>query len=141
MLQKNYEDYEFYRPIYFGLNMSLVYSFFLKIMFNVFAASHKREKIPIDKWTQAEIFCAVVSLLMMYLLMNTSVENLMNHDYKNYLDYLICALSLIQFSRFFLYYLVINSVSRMLLTLIGMLVSCIPFIVLFVTFWFIATQT
>lgn len=65
---------------------------------------------------------------------------IMDPFYKDYIDYAVCAISLIQFGRFFLYYLVINSVSRMLLTLVGMLVGCIPFIALMLTFWFVATQ-
>ena len=64
----------------------------------------------------------------------------MDPGYKDYLDYAICALSLIQFARFFYYYLVINSVSRMLLTLVGMFIACIPFIGLLVCIWFISTQ-
>ena len=87
-----------------------------------------------------EIFSACCTFGMQYLFETTSIDNLMEPDYKDYLDAAVCALSLIQFARFFYYYLVINSVSRMLLTLVGMLLGCIPFIGLLVTFWFISTQ-
>lgn len=87
-----------------------------------------------------EIFSACLALGIQYLMEITSIENLMEVDYKDYLDYAVCALSLIQFARFFYYYLVIASVSRMLLTLVGMIVDCIPFIGLLGCIWLIMTQ-
>jgi len=86
-----------------------------------------------------EIFCCCLTIAIQYLITYTSIESLMDIDYKNLLDYAVCALSLIQFARFFYYYLVINSVSRMLLTLVGMIVDCIPFIGLLIVMYFIIT--
>lgn len=95
LLQQNMDSYNSYRPILVGLNLTLVFSFFMKQMFNVFASLKKTKKIPLDKWSQMEIFSACLALGIQYLLEITSIENLMEVDYKDYLDYAVCALSLI----------------------------------------------
>jgi hypothetical protein len=58
----------------------------------------------------------------------------MNEEYKDYIDYAMSGLVMVQFMRFFLFYLIINSVSKMLLTLIYMVLDTIAFTMLNATY-------
>jgi len=106
----------------------------MKILFN-FCNSKGRGvkggiKVPIDKWTGIDLICAAASTAMMVMIKGATADVLMAERWKDYLDFLFVGTLTIQWARFFLFFLCVPAVSKMLLTLINMMLDTVSFLCL-----------
>ena len=63
-----------------------------------------------------------------------------NRGTKDYIDYLVAFVLILAFGRFFLLFLVVPSISKMLLTIITMLIDVMPFAFIMVCYILFSTQ-
>lgn len=97
----------------------------------------KREQVPIDKWQKMDVFFAGTSLALVLVLASLPIEMFENSTTKHWISYGVVGVSLIQYCRLLLYFLVVNSISKMLLTLVYMILDTIAFILLLCLWLFI----
>jgi len=97
----------------------------------------KREQVPIDKWQKMDVFFAGTSLALVLVLASLPIEMFENSTTKHWISYAVFCLKKIKYCRLLLYFLVVNSISKMLLTLVYMILDTIAFILLLCLWLFI----
>lgn len=109
-----------------------------KIQFNFFAALKKGGiQVPIDKWQIMDIIFASTSLTQVLLIASFPDSLYKDPVTKHNISYIVAIVSVFQYIRVFAYFLVISSVSKMLLTLYMMILDTLAFILLLVIWTFI----
>ena len=107
---------------------------FCKVLFRIIFNIKKDKEvnlIPFDGYILMDIFFAVVNLLC-YLLIDFFGPGLvLDETYSRYLMLLACFGALSATSRFFFLFLVIGDISKMLLTLMAMIIDSFAFLILF----------
>lgn len=86
--------------------------------------------MPLDKWQILDVVFAGTSLGLVLVLSSLPIEFFEDTSLKHWISYGVVSVSMIQYFRVFLYFLVISSVSKMLLTLYMMILDTIAFILL-----------
>ena len=114
----------------FILSVSLLGQLFLKQVFNVCS----KKKIVIDKWTILDTINAVLNIVGFEIITNSSPEQLANDNYKNNLDYVMIFVLIVSWLRFFIYFLLVREISKMILTLYEMLSDTLSFIFIVVCY-------
>ena len=119
---------------------AIVFSFVQKVVFNIFASVQKKPIIPIDKWQTLDLINAASSFAFNVLITLTPTSQL---DYatspatKYYINYFCVFVGVIQFLRCFMLFLMISKLSKMLLTLQGVVSHSFSFLFLLAIFLFI----
>ncbi|CAI2359649.1 unnamed protein product [Moneuplotes crassus] len=106
--------------------LALIFQFFLKLLYNICA----KIKIPIDKWTIMDSICGIFNLLAIYVVAFTPNKKFLEREYKDYLDYFMLFVMIVSWARFFLYFLLEKSISKLLLTLVEMVGDTLSFLLL-----------
>lgn len=132
-------DFDFYCSIVIAVDATLFYGFLLKMCFNLFASIKKTEKVPLDIWMKIEVFSSILSVSLMLYMQLVTVEKLMTEEFKQYLNVAVVVVAMVMMARFYCFVLVINSLSKLLLTLIDMIIDALPFIILIIIYQIIAS--
>jgi len=137
--QEAMEAYEV-EQIRLGLNdytYSIFYSvifctaLLLQIVFKlIFNLCTRGKKTNIDKWTILDTLCGITNLGAVLMLTRIQAEDLIKPEVKDIADYYMIFVLAITWLRFFFYFLVVRHVSKLLLTLIAMLLDTLGFIML-----------
>lgn len=95
-----------------------------KQIFNVFA----EVKMPYDKWTIMDILAAGMNLVSFNLIGNISYTQVLDVDAKKTLDYYVIIVILLSWGRFFMYFLVVRPVSKLMMIIIRVCVNITTYI-------------
>ncbi len=115
------------------LSCSLLFSFFLKQFFNLWS----QKKIVLDKWTLIDTINGVINIVSYTVITNTSPSDFTSIDVKNNLDYIMIFVLIICWIRFFIYFLIIRDISKLLLTIYEMLADTLSFIFIVICYFII----
>jgi len=91
--------------------------------------------VPYDKWAILDLTSGVMLIMVVPLIVRLPVETLLNTKKKRYYDYLVVATQTLTYMRFFFFFLMQESISKTLLTLMGMIGDTLTFI--FLTGWYL----
>lgn len=98
----------------------------------------KTMKLPIDKWQLLDVVFAGSSMGLILFLTSLPLSWFTDTSIKHNLSYAVVVVSIFQYFRVFLYFLVVSSVSKMLLTLYMMILDTLAFILLLATWIFVS---
>lgn len=118
---------------------SLCYSIALKVLFNACSKPGKDYKVPYDKWTKLDLISAVATLVGFPLILQTSPADMMKEEVKDFLDYITLTLILLQWTRFYMFFLMISELSKMMLTFIAMVADTIAFMFIVIAYLIIVS--
>ncbi len=104
----------------------MVFQLLLKILHNLFA----KPTIPYDKWTIVDSMAAILIIAAAQAISLMSDSDLIDQSKKDYLDYFMCIVLVVSWLRFFIYFLVVRSISRLMLTLYAMVGDTLSFLFL-----------
>ena len=133
--------------VQYGISILLFLNLGLRMIFNVFKSSEANEatnKIPnnltIDKFLAIDLASASYSAFVFWFISIQTPETMMDPNMKNIINYMVAAVIALALGRFFILQLVVPSVSKMLLTLVSMLVDVKGFAILMLLYCLIMTQ-
>jgi hypothetical protein len=109
-----------YKSINFAgilLSLSYIISLVCRLIFNIFA----KVKLPIDLWMIFDITTGVINIGAFIIIGNASVDSIMNQSKKRFLDYYIIVILIFSWIRFFSYFLVIEGIGKITITLLRMI--------------------
>jgi hypothetical protein len=86
-----------------------------------------KKKISFDKWTIMDSLSAVLFIAAVELVSKISPELLLNSTNKALVDYFMIIVLAISWLRFFTYFLVVRTISKLLLTLVAMIIDTLSF--------------
>lgn len=118
-----YNKVNYYGTIFSG---TLVLHLLTKLIFNFFVDI----KIPLDKWTIIDLLCSFFNIICFNVIGKTKPETIIDPDKKMTLDYYVIAVVIVSWLRFFGYFLVIQSISKLLSTLIKMVFDAVSFVLI-----------
>ena len=122
-----YKRVNFYGTIF---SATLVLHLITKFMFNLFV----EVKIPLDKWSMIDLVCSLFNIICFNIIGKTKPESIIDPAKKETLDYYVIAVVIVSWLRFFGYFLVIRSISKLLSTLIKMLFDAISFVLIMTSY-------
>ena len=117
----------FYGTIF---SATLVLHLITKILFNFFV----EVKIPLDKWSVIDLFCSFFNIICFNVIGKTKAETIIEPVKKATLDYYVIAVVIVSWLRFFGYFLVVRSISKLLSTLIKMLFDAVSFVLIMTSY-------
>ena len=113
------------------------------MIFNVFVDVDEDGKlispITIDKYLNIDIIFAVYSMVVFQYITILDPQIFISDSKKNNIDYMVALLLVLALIRFFILFLAVESVSKMLLTLIYMMIDVGTF--LFIMICYLAFST
>ena len=117
IIETNLKDYK--RINFFGILLSFSYflSLFCRILFNTFS----KQKLPLDMWMFFDTLAGVVNIGAFTLIGAASPEDMYNQSTKRYYDYYIIIVLIISWIRFFSYFLVVDVIGKITITLLKMI--------------------
>ncbi|CDW75745.1 UNKNOWN [Stylonychia lemnae] len=104
-------------------SFALLFQLFLKFIFNHYSKS----KLPFDKWVILDSLSAVLNIIAVQVIERVRLDQLLDGNFKDVMDYFMIFVLAFSWIRFFMYFLVVRSISKLLLTLIEMVEDTISF--------------
>lgn len=117
----------------------LMLSFILRQIFNFFQ-DPEENLLAVDKYLTLDFTFSTVNYLVFQYIVVLPVSYILDNEKKDTLDIMVVTVLMLNWSRFFVLFLVIPSVSKMLLTLISMLVDVGPFTLIMICYMIFASQ-
>lgn len=118
----------------------MILSFILQQVFNL-CRDKKVNMLVINKQIYMNVvFACTSSAVYWYITTMLDYKSMMDENQKNYIDYLVAFVLTLAWSRFFFLFLVVPSISKMILTLFTMLIDVGPFALLMLLYIILATQ-
>jgi hypothetical protein len=102
-----------------------------KIMFNMLA----KVKIPFDIWTMIDLVSALLNCVCFEIIGGATPSKILVITEKQKLDNYVIVVLILSWIRFFSYFLVIRTISKLLLTLFRMITDALSFV--FIVFCYI----
>ena len=107
---------------------AMLYSVSLKILFNTCEkGAGKNLRVPIDRWSKFDIVTALITLLGFLYIIQSPPVDFVTKEKKDMLDYLMLVMIMCNWGRFYLFFLMISELSKMLLTFIAMVIDTMAF--------------
>ena len=106
-----------------------------KLIFNLIADV----KIPLDLWTIMDIMSSFMNVIAFEIIGKATPEMIINYDTKSSLDYYVIAILVISWFRFFAYFLIVEKISVLIMTLVRMLIVGLSFLFIFICYLLVAT--
>lgn len=95
----------------------------MKVVFN----NYSLKKIPFDKWTLIDGTSAILNIVAVQVEGRTTADYLLGGKIKDFMDYFMIIALAFAWVRFFMYFLVVRSMSKLLLTLYEMAEDTLSF--------------
>ena len=130
LMAKHLQLWAEWYPMILIFNGSLCYSVASKVLFNMFAKPDLNFRVPYDMWTKFDLVSAVATLIGFPYILSTSPEEMITKEVKDQLDYVVLVLILLQWGRFYMFFLIVAELSKMILTFISMVIDTMPFMFL-----------
>mmetsp|Transcript_37727 Transcript_37727/g.57764 ORF Transcript_37727/g.57764 Transcript_37727/m.57764 type:complete len:239 (+) Transcript_37727:1927-2643(+) len=110
----------------YGILISVAMMFYVltKLIFNIFATI----KLPVDKWSLIDIFCAFTNISCFIFLNNIDREAVMDTAKKQIYNFLMILTIIATWMRVIGIFFVVKAVSKLLMTIIKMLGSATTFL-------------
>lgn len=125
-IARSIREYVNWNFLAFFFSAALLFQLLLKIMFSMCS----RHKIGMDKWTVMDTLTAILNIAAVVLISLINPEVFKTPKLKDLVDYFMILVLCISWLRFFSYFLVVRSISKLLLTLIAMIGDTISFLFL-----------
>jgi hypothetical protein len=84
--------------------------------------------MALDKWTIIDMCCSFLNIICFNIIGKTKPDQILDVLQKQKLDYYVIAVVVISWGRFFAYFLMIRKISKLIMTLVRMLIDTIAFI-------------
>jgi len=111
-------------------SFAIIAQLLLKIMFNLYSKS----KISLtDSWTLFDSLSAFLNIIAVYLISNVPAETYLPGEVsfdKMVIDYFMVLVLVVTWLRFFVYFLVVRKISKLILTLVAMVWDTVSFLFL-----------
>ncbi len=123
------ENLEVYKKFnYAGTILSISYflNFISRLIYNGFS----KKRIRMDIWLLFDLLAGTVNILAFNIVGQSSPENILNLQTKRFYDYYMIMVLIISWLRFFSYFLVMNKISKITLTLFMMLRETVNFMLI-----------
>lgn len=120
---RDYNKVNYYGTIF---SATLVLHLFSKLLFNLCVDV----KMPLDKWSAIDLLCSFFNIICFNMIGKTSPEVIIDLKRKQSLDYYVICVVIVSWLRFFGYFLVVRSVSKLINTLIRMISDAVSFILI-----------
>jgi branched-subunit amino acid transport protein AzlD len=118
----------------------LILSLVTRKIFN-FKIPPEVNQITVDNFLFIDVLFAISSAgVFTYITRVIDYKVMMNEKQKDFIDYLVALVFGLSWIRFFQYFLIIPSISKMILTLISMLIDVNPFLSLMIIYLMFSTQ-
>ena len=118
----------------------LILSLVTRKIFN-FKIPPEVNQITVDNFLFIDVLFAISSAgVFTYITSVIDYKVMMNEKQKDFIDYLVALVFGLSWIRFFQYFLIIPSISKMILTLISMLIDVNPFLSLMIIYLMFSTQ-
>ena len=108
---------------------------FAKALFNILA----EVKMPFDLWTMMDLVSAFMNIVAFNVIGKATPEMIINYQTKSGLDYYVIAILVFSWLRFFAYFLIVEGISVMIMTLLRMLIDAMAFVFIFICYLLIVT--
>ena len=95
--------------------------------------------IPIDIWMLFDIISGAVNIAAFNLIGSSTPDDILNKSHKYFLDYYMIVVLLISWLRFFSYFLVINTIAKLTITLFRMVWETLNFIFIVICYLMLMT--
>lgn len=105
---------------------ALIFQHVLKIVFNICSPY----RIGADKWTIMDTASALLNIIAVVLIQEINPATFLFPKRKDLVDYFMLLVLCVSWLRFFSYFLVVRSISKLLLTLIEMIGDTLSFLFL-----------
>lgn len=102
---------------------ALLFQLLLKMLYNMCS----KTKISIDKWTLMDSLSAFLNVIAVIIIQRVSPEKYLEPKMKDLIDYFMIIVLCVSWFRFFVYFLVIRDISKLVLTLLAMIWDTINF--------------
>jgi hypothetical protein len=96
--------------------------------------------VQLDKWCLMDALNAALNIIAFEVIVNISSGILEDEQTKYMLDYLMIAVLIISWLRFFIYFLIVREISKMLLTIYEMLADTLSFVFIVVCYLLIVAS-
>lgn len=103
-------------------------------MFNAFSFYN----LPFDTWTLVDLANAITNMLVFTVLNSLEASVYLDNTYKDMIDYGFLAILVASWMRFISFFLVVESVSILILTLIKMFADAKTFIIITLLYFLVA---
>lgn len=132
--------FKLWASIQYSLSGVLILSFVLRQIFNI-CRDKKINSLAINKWLIMDVLYAICSFVLFYFLANhVDHEWLMDEGHKDYIDNFVALVMTLAWIRFFSMFLIVKEISKMMLTLVNMLMDVVPFLFIMACYIFFAIQ-
>jgi hypothetical protein len=126
-VQENLETYKEINA--YGTAFSIPYfiSLICRLIFNL----QSRKKLPYDIWLIADVLAGITNITAFNVIGKADPEDFLSEDTKWVLDYFMIGVLIISWLRFFSYFLVITSISRITMSMLEIINQTIAFMMIF----------
>ena len=93
-----------------------------------------------DKWTIMDSISSTLYIVATFVISNLNPEEIIDPTKKKIIDYYIIVVLILVWLRFFAYFLVVRTISKLLLTLIEMLGDAVAFMFIMCCFMLIMSS-
>lgn len=123
IVNERISDYKRYNYLGTLFSACIFLHIITKIIFNIFA----KIPMPIDKWSVVDLVTCILNIGCFNIIGSITYDEVIDLDQKTKFDYYVIAVVILSWLRFFSYFLVLKSVSKLVLTLIQILYDTIAF--------------
>lgn len=112
----------------------------LRLVFNTKIDTEVINPLEIDSYVKSDLLFSFIASFSQFFIVLLGADYIKTEANKNVVDYLITLVMVVALGRFFQLFLVIEKVSKMLLTLYVMLLDVWPFAVIMLAYYLVGTQ-
>ena len=94
--------------------------------------------MPYDRWAILDMLSALMTVVGFPIIMQMSPESFADKDSKDWIDILMLTMIFLQWMRFYLFFFMLEELSKMLLTFLAMIVATAPFMFIVIAYLIIA---
>ncbi|CDW85372.1 UNKNOWN [Stylonychia lemnae] len=122
-----YKQINFFGTI---LSCSYILNFVQRLIYNQFAG----KKLDIDLWIVFDLTAGIANIIAFNIIGTAEPSRLLDQQYKWSLDYYMILVLVSSWLRYFSYFMIINPIAKVTLTLFKMLFETIPFFVILISY-------
>lgn len=99
-------------------------------MYNQYA----KRKIDIDIWLYADMIAGIFNLVAFNIIGNANPQQILDVTYKTHLNYFMNVVIVMSWARYFSYFMILNTISKLTIILFKMIYDIIPLLIIFLAY-------
>jgi hypothetical protein len=111
--------------------LSYFLNFLCRVIFNTFS----KVRLPMDLWMLFDIMAGVVNIGAFMIIGNATPASIYNENEKRFYDYYIIVVLIISWIRFFSYFLVVDTIGKITITLLRMIQETAYFLFIVISYF------